>query len=260
MVKLNSTVSRQAASKASAALTSSAANNFLDIDAIRANPLYTCYITLPTGLQITGIVDSGNTFEVSTGAKYEDTASMPSFADALNEVAGLAANLSGQTQFIAQSIRMTEARWTGCENPSFNLKLEIPIIREADDPWKYLDYILMCTTPRTSNDAGVVTGGGSKLQQTANELLIYAPNGYRINYDKSGHENDSPQGTVSIKIGNWFEAHNMLITDAQVSISGKKLYTGDPISISIQFTFRYWKLPTYADMRSWFTRMKLIST
>ena len=246
-----------------ASYSSSGADNFLDIDKIRANPLYTCYVTLPNGRVLTGLVDSGNTFEISTGAKYEDTASMPSFADVLNEVAGIAANMSGQTQFIAQSIRMTEARWTGCENPSFNLKLDIPIIRSSDDPWKYLDYILMCTTPRTSNDAGVVMGGGGQqqaaMQQIAQQLLIYAPNGYKINYDKSGNENDSPSGTVSIKIGNWFEAHNMLITDAQVSIAGKKLYTGDPISLSIQFTFRFWRLPMYSDIRSWFPKIKYIN-
>ena len=53
-----------------ASYSSSGADNFLDIDRIRANPLYTCYVTLPNGRVLTGLVDSGNTFEISTGIRF----------------------------------------------------------------------------------------------------------------------------------------------------------------------------------------------
>src|SRR5574344_270352 len=110
------------------AIKSADASLFLDIDRVRANPVYKTVVTRPDGRKIIGILDTGNNGDISTGATYQGTMSMPSFAETLNAVSGLVANsMSGTSQFICQSIRMTEARWTNTENPSFTLRIDIPV-------------------------------------------------------------------------------------------------------------------------------------
>lgn len=257
--------------------------HFLDIDQINSNPTYKTQLIIqnPDGTarsSIVGILDSSNDFSIDTSAKYEDTLSMPSFTDQLNQIAGLVGNATGNAQFILQSIRLTEARWTGCSNPSFNIKLNIPVIRKGQNPWIYIDQVLRCTSVLSARDVralqtsdiasneDIMNRAGDEVRNTegigdiiSNETVLYAPNGYRVKYnDKAanpgaaGSWSDTPVGTVSLVIGNWFHANNLLITNSSTNISGKKHYDGTPMYVTVQVSLQYWRQPTYGEIRSWF--------
>ena len=261
--------------------------HFIDIDQINSNPTYKTQLVIqnPDGSarsSIIGILDSNNDFSIDTSAAYEDTLSMPSFVDQLNQIAGLTGNLTSSAQYIMQSIRLTEARWTGCANPSFNIKLNIPVIRKGQNPWIYIDQVLRCTSVLSARDirslktsevasSDMVSGNlGEDVRALenigdiiSNETVLYAPNGYRVKYnDKAanpgaaGSWSDTPVGTTSLIIGDWFHANNMLITNSQTNISGKKHYDGTPMYVTVQVTLQYWRQPTYGEIRSWFKMLQ----
>ena len=261
--------------------------HFIDIDQINSNPTYKTQLIIqnPDGSarsSIIGILDSNNDFSIDTSAAYEDTLSMPSFADQLNQIAGLTGNLTSSAQYIMQSIRLTEARWAGCANPSFNIKLNIPVIRKGQNPWIYIDQVLRCTSVLSARDirslktsevasSNMVSGNlGEDVRALenigdiiSNETVLYAPNGYRVKYnDKAanpgaaGSWSDTPVGTTSLIIGDWFHANNMLITNSQTNISGKKHYDGTPMYVTVQVTLQYWRQPTYGEIRSWFKMLQ----
>ena len=221
-------------------ISSSSSSQYLDIDRIRANPVYATYITIDNGIQLQGLLDSGQTFDISTGAEYTETTSMPSFASELNGIAGVIANTTDTAQFSLKATRLSELAWSACKVPSFTIALEVPIVRATDDPWKYIDFQLQCTMPSQAANDSVVGG-----------LALKAPNDYRVTYG-DGQNNDIPHGTVTLQIGNWFRAPRMVILDAQTSISGKKHYDGTPMSVNVMMTFRFWRQPTYEDAISWF--------
>lgn len=235
----------------------------LDIDRIKQNPLYKCTISggrvnKAGGLlasTITGIYNPDSMFEVSVGSEYVDTFTMPFDTSKLNEVGGFAENMSGKTQFILKSLRMTEQRWNGSTSPEFTIKLDIPIVRRTDASWKIMKYVLQATSG-TLNDYA----GAGQTQSADSALQIFAPNGYRVNYGTSAGSQDFPQGTYTIALGEgatrWFLMPQALITNASCAISGKKYYDGNPTSITVTISFKFWRQPMYEDIVDWFPLAK----
>jgi hypothetical protein len=229
------------------AVTSAVANKsagYFDIDEMKKNPLYKAVFTLPDGRQIIGYTEGG--FQFQTSAQYQDTASMPSFAEILNQVTGIVANNLQTSQFQAKSIRLSEARWTGCDSPSFTIQINNPVVRSTDNPYEAMEGLLQCTTSTVSNLYKDNTGSS----------LLAAPNGYYVKYGE-GQSSDQPVNAVSIKLGNWFSARSMLVTSVQHTLSEARLYTGDPILYSATIGFQFWRMPTYQDILSWFPNAAL---
>lgn len=238
----------------------------LDIDRIKNNPLYKCTVTggkvrsgdsYVTG-SIVGIYNPDSPFSMSTSSDYTDTFTLPfqDKLDKLNEVGAWAQNMSGRTQFIIKSIRMTEQRWTGSTAPDFNIKIDIPIVRPKDGEvaWDSIRYFLQATCGSINDYAG------TQKQSMESAWQIFAPNGYKVTYKKDSKSGDVPSGTYSISLGEgksrWFSMTNALITNASPTISGKKYYDGNPTSISLNISFKYWRQPMYEDIINWFPKMK----
>lgn len=232
----------------------------LDVDRIKKNPLYTCVVSggrsslggIPFTSHIEGIYNPDAPFSVSLSSDFVDTFELPPQVDALNSVTGWAANMSGKTQFILKSLRMTEQRWNGCTSPEFHIKIDIPIVRKTDAPWSIIKYVVQATSP-TLND---YNSQGSQVQRQESAWTIFAPNGYKVNYSKDGKSSDSPGGTYTISLGTgrtcWFLMHNALITNAECSLSGKKYYDGNPVSVTVSLSFKYWRQPMLEDIVQWF--------
>jgi hypothetical protein len=244
--------------------TSRGISAFLDIDRIKGNPLYKCIVTggrtnkINVLSKITGIYNPDAPFSVSVGSEYVDSFELPFDTSKLNAVANFAANMSGKTQFILKSLRMTEQRWNGSTSPEFNVKLDIPIIRASDASWSVLKYALQATTG-TLNDYS----SNGQTQTVDGSLQIFAPNGYRINYSKDANKQDTPSGTYTVQLGEgrtcWFRMSDAVITNSDVSISGKKYYDGNPTSISVSISFKYWRQPLFEDIVQWFPLANRIS-
>lgn len=236
----------------------------LDIERIKQNPLYKCTISggldvfnqkiknyMPT--YITGIYDTDSSFTLSLGSEYSDTFEMPGIVDKANELTGFAANFFGKTQFILKSVRMTEQRWTGSSSPSFTIAINIPIIRKEQAAWNVLKFTSQALSGTLNNYAG-----GTQTKSTEASYVIYAPNGYTVHYQNSAQDSDYPTGAYTIELGCgescWFRMPNALITDANFSISNKKYYDGNPVSVKVSITFKYWRQPLLEDIISWFPK------
>lgn len=238
----------------------------LDIERIKKNPLYMCTISggldsfnqnikyfMPT--YITGIYDTDSNFTLNLGSEYSDTFEMPGIVDKANEITGFAANFFGKTQFILKSVRMTEQRWTGSSCPEFNIAINIPIVRKAESnaAWNVLKFVTQALSGTLNNYAG-----GTQTKSTEASYVIYAPNGYTIHYQNSAQDSDYPTGTYTVELGSgdscWFRMPNALITNANVSISNKKYYDGNPVSVKVSISFKYWRQPLLEDIVSWFPK------
>lgn len=234
---------------------------YLDIDRVKANPIYQCVISKKitkgaTYSAIHGVYNSDTPFTISTGSNYEDQFEIP-FQDEINHaMAGVnwLRNMQNQSQFIFKSLRMSEQRWTGSEPPTFSIRLDIPIVRKSDAPWKMIDYCLQATCG-TRNEHG----GHNQVQRTESGFQIFAPNGYRIVYSQDAHSSDTPLGTYAISLGVgdkcWFRMTDALITSMNATIGNKKYYDGNPTTVSIDVGFKFWRYPLYEDIIKWFPLM-----
>lgn len=229
----------------------------LDIDRIYANPVYTCTISGNSGT-IKGIYNSDSPFGISINSEFVDQFSLPPAIeqglDALRSGTNWIANMSGKSQFILKSLRMTEQRWNGSSEPTFNIKLDIPIVRRTNVQWKVLQYALKAVSgTRTSPNAN------GQTQHIDEAWQIFAPNGYHVNYDNSAKGGDSPVGTHAITLGSgssiWFNMSHAVITGISYSIGSKKYYDGNPTSVTLDVSFKYWRYPLYEEAIMWFPKL-----
>lgn len=236
----------------------------LDIERIEANPLYKCTISGSSSVynqkvksfmpsSISGIYDTDSNFTLSLGSEYSDTFEMPDIVNDINSITGFAANYFGRTQFILKSVRMTEQRWTGSSAPTFNISINIPIVRKPEAAWNVLKFISQALSGTINNYAG-----GGQTKSTESAYVIYAPNGYTIHYKDSKQDSDYPTGTYTIELGSgtscWFRMPNALITNASFSISNKKYYDGNPVSVKVNISFKWWRQPLLEDIIEWFPK------
>lgn len=227
---------------------------FLDVDRIRRNPIYKCSISGGRNSlrSVVGIYNPDSPFTISVGSEYVDSFQLPSdIQDKMNQaVGGFAANVAGKSQFIFKSLAMTEQRWNGSTSPEFSIRLDIPIVRKEDAPWTIIKYVLqaVCGT-QTDYQSG-------QVQRAESAWQIFAPNGYSIQYAQSATGSDTPRGTYTIALGEgrtcWFRMHKALITNIDCQIGGKKYYDGNPTSVTVNVSFKYWRQPLYEDIVSWF--------
>lgn len=266
MVNYSSKLSKYVKNNNGYTVNSSKIRDLFDIERIAQNPLYTCTIaggrsniggfTLQNAIQ--GIYNPDAPFTISVGSEYQDTFTLPAGVDKINEVTGWGANMSGKTQFILKSLRMTEQRWTGSTAPEFSVKIDIPIVRKNNDAWKTLVYALQATLG-TLNDYN----GQGQVQSNESAWQIFAPNGYKVNYNSSSKGGDTPEGTYTIELGSgtkcWFRMRNALITNMDYSISNKKYYDGNPVSVSFTVHFKFWRQPLFEEVTDWFPLANRIS-
>lgn len=240
-------------------------NGVLDIDRIKANPIYRCTISRKidgaalTSRTITGVYNADSPFSIGINANYEDQFELPfqSFFDQLMAGGNWARNMTGHSQFILKSLRMTEQRWTGSEAPTFSIRMDIPIIRRNDAPWEVVKYCIRATsgTLQEYSDNG-------QVQRIESAFQIFAPNGYRIQYATTATSSDVPYGVYRISLGVgsccWFDMQDAIITGMNATLGSKKYYDGNPTTVSVDVNFKYWRYPTYEDVIKWFPKMSNI--
>lgn len=233
-------------------------SGYLDVDRVKDNPLYKFYMAekVKQGASysaIEGVYDSDSSFSISVGSNYEDQFELP-FQDQVNKLmqtGNMMRNLQDASQFIVKSVRMTEQRWTGSTEPTFTVKVNIPIVRKKDAPWKMLQYCLKATSGTLQEYSP-----GGQVQRSESAFQIFAPNGYRIHYSNGANSKDTPYGTYAIALGAgsrcWFRMLDALITNIDYSIGNKKYYDGNPTSVVLTVSFKYWRYPLYEDIIKWF--------
>ena len=152
---------------------------------------------------------------------------------------------------------MTEQRWNGSSEPTFNIKIDIPIVRKTNAQWLALQYALQAVSGTLNEN-----GGNGQVQRFKSGWQIFAPNGYKVHYAGRAEDDDYPEGTHHIMLGSgnsrWFDMENAVITGISYAIGSKKYYDGNPTSVSLSIDFKYWRYPLYEQIIKWFPKIPKI--
>jgi len=207
----------------------------LDIEAIKNNPNYKIVISTPEGI-VKGYISDDFSFGMTSqySTPFEEQESQSQFSDIVNKYGITGVNtLLGEdvSQVQLKSFAQTVALWQGSDKPDFSLTIYNIAETQKDDVAEPVKILLK----------GVVPEG------TLQSKFMKAPYGYSPKL-----ETIAPKGTVSIKIGNWFEAHGLLITNVHSQFSSVVMPNGKPLYVTINVTFTPYRLPDYKMVSSWF--------
>lgn len=218
----------------------------LDIDALIANSDSKVIITMPAkGISVSGFV----TEELSGSgqANYSDlfeTSSQESLSKSLTQLGVLAS--AGAAKFFDKQIsfsqvqlvtrEQTVAMYTGSSKPTFTIPLIFVALKPEpkQNPAIRVKRLLSAVYPGLRD-----VGAGVKF--------LSAP----MNY-KPAFKGNTATGTVSLAIGKWFLAMNMLITGVSYSFSKELTSLGFPLYGKVSVTFESYRVMTDKEVSGFF--------
>ena len=217
---------------------------------------------------ITGILDTQSNISIGAKADYKDYWDNLQAFQTLQNYQGLVGSAAGgekqMPQVSLKSLRLSEQNYMGSTVNDFNIKINVPIISQNDDPWGIAIGMLEYVIGERSSDISISDIFGiesNKIQSFVSgaekELVIYAPHRYRIRWSnnditKAGGAEDRPEGCANIRIGSRFKFDNMLITNVSCDFNNIVYVDGKVTDLGIQFSFRPWRLPDLSEVKRWF--------
>lgn len=160
-------------------------------------------------------------------------------AAALGAIEGInaIASLAGKGKTVAGSVK----KWDGSQMQLPPLQLLFVALKPADRPQDSMAKLLALSMP----------GKPFAGTQSDKDLFFWAPNGYSpakvletIVKDGFGYGGNI-QGTCSVRIGNWFEAHGLLPEVSSFEASKETTKLGNPLYVTGTVTFT-----TYRDLKA----------
>lgn len=88
-----------------------------------------------------------------------------------------------------------------------------------------------------------------RLVYPTGDSLLTAPLGY-----KPSINGKALQGTVSLRIGKWFHATNLVVKDANFTLSKEIIRDGSPLYATGTITLEPYRAVSYGDYMGWFKR------
>jgi hypothetical protein len=88
----------------------------------------------------------------------------------------------------------------------------------------------------------------SAVYPTRAGAFFKAPLGYRF----VGQNSRQARGTLTVQIGTWFRAFNLVMTSENVTFSKEVNVNGSPIRANVSVTLQPFRAITYEEMQSWF--------
>lgn len=229
---------------------------------LNENPHYVASVNIDgsTSQPIQGIIVADSQFAFGATTQYSDSIPPDQWSKKFNTWAGLGANAAQQPQVALQSLRMSEQSFNGFNVNDFSINLTIPVITQYDDPYTVgMRLLSYCVGTRFGKNSDV-TETDNTLQAAASqvgyEMILKAPNNYHVIYDDSklSGGNDRPVGSATIKIGERFMFEQCLITSVTCNYSNVVYSDGKVTWVGIDFSWKFWRSPTYADVQRWHRR------
>ena len=131
-----------------------------------------------------------------------------------------------------QHISQTTSFYNGTEKPRFDLNMLLIATNCDTDPRIEASMLYDTVYPTEGN-------GG----------LLVPPLGYSPGFNRV-------DGTVSIRIGKWFKAHNQIITSVQTEYSKQVSRYGFPVYCRVRLSFTPWRLPTADEIKSYLVNVQ----
>lgn len=201
----------------------------LDLEALESGqvPDAKLYIVTPND-SITGFLTEAVTVAGAAQWEGKQPGHLES-ADEISRTAHSALSLFGMapSQMSMTSIASTRKHWLSSESPSIPINFLIVAYKDGMDVRQKVAALLKTVYP--SGPAASIAGV---------DLFLSAPNNYKF----TGL--DSASGLISLKIGRWFQAKNLLMEDVSATFSKQVTQNGYPLYAEVSCTLTPWKLLT----------------
>lgn len=193
------------------------------------------YKVIIAGLQggpVTGAIESdfgfagGNSFSTA-GEALRDIPIVGAALQAKDKIQNIA-NISGKSATTALETRKV---WNNSEIP--NIPLEFTLYQANANDLSIMEKIKRIKSAVYPTRAGA---------------FFSAPLGYRF----TGENSNQAQGTLSIQIGTWFRAFNLVMVSENVTFSKEVNINGHPIRANVSVTLQPFRQLTYEEVLSWF--------
>lgn len=208
------------------------ANFKLSIEELLANKNSIIKLTLPTNKVVTAFMVS-DTFDISASANYEAMFQRNAIQDlvasksrAIGEAMKYGEKLLGVR---AETIEQTRLTWSGTERPTFSLELLFVTIKADDDPREKVTMLLEGCFPSEGKTPG----------------MLSAPWSFGLLKGTEG-------GKMTVKIGNWFQAPNQVLTNASFQLSRETVETGVPLYAQGNIQFKPFEQLLAKQVKSYF--------
>ena len=188
-------------------------------------------------------------FSFSLGNNWSELVNMDA-VKAINDFINLAGTMNGNTQVTLQSRQMMSATWTGSEIPEFSINTMFVCTQRQYNPVKIIKALAATCLPLELDDASAPealkslrdggaevisnlgTGIGSvvsnfgntgknigdglsksmnKISNLVKKAGMAAPLGYGLTLDEQDGLTPLPGTTLSLRIGNWFNASELIV-------------------------------------------------
>lgn len=162
-------------------------------------------------------------------------------------------NLQTQVQSLHQ--------YVGSERPQFQVQMTLIRIDPNDPPvTKYSSLLISATFPFKGKGSFATDAGGVKgAINSAESNLLISPGGYRPNkaIDKADDFQKadaavSPGNCWTLKVGQYFLAHNLVLRSAEAQYSAAIVEDNTPLFAVMTLSFEPVVIPTEDEVRGWF--------
>lgn len=222
-----------------------------DIDNIRANPNARVAIVLdgvPSGGLSADILRAYITdeeFSISLTANYED-AIQTSIGDVIGNQGAVGAGAKAVMDlggFKTRTFQQTAAKWVGSERPTFNFNVIFVAIRENEDT----------IIPALKMQKWLLPYGGLNpnlgVDGTMNPPGNYAPLNSMDSTKISGYNG----GFMTLSLGRWFRATDLILTGAEVMYSTTAISSGNPLFTKVAVSCQPYRDITHTEFENYFS-------
>jgi len=222
-----------------------------DIDNIRANPNARVAMILdgvPSGglsADILRAYITGEEFSISLTANYED-AIQTSIGDVIGNKGVVGAGVKtamDMAGFKTRTFQQTAAKWVGSERPTFNFNVIFVAVRENEDPIIPALKMQKWLLPYGPLNPSLGVNG------TMNPPGNYAPLNPADSTQLSGYSG----GFMTLSLGRWFRATDLILTGAEVAYSTTAIASGNPLFTKVAVSCQPFRDITHSEFENYFS-------
>lgn len=207
-------------------------SDITDLDELMQNPNAKIIIQLPGsvgGEQVVGFTQEN--FSIAGAASFEgkQVGHFDQFDGLLGTGTMIANQFGAQMEnFTTLSRPATNRRWTSSDPVQFPVNFMLIAYREGMDIRQQAAALFRCVYPN-----------GSVSEAAGFDVAMKAPMDYRYDIGQA-------YNTISLKVGQWFEADELLMDDVMVEFSKEVIRNGSPLYANVSATLSPWRM-VYAD-------------
>lgn len=110
-------------------------------------------------------------------------------------------------------------------------------------------------------DSGILSKQARLLEAGVKQIGVSAPMGYGLmestNYRADTVFKPKPNTTFGLRIGNWFEASNLLMETGDIRFSKEVTPSGSPVLLTVGLVFRPYRNISFKEFAGWFRKHTL---